>query len=67
MVVKLVRKRDLTEKQVQLVKQEFEIVRTLSHQNIAKVIDAFESEHHLHYIYEDWQGGSLFDRVIKAG
>jgi serine/threonine-protein kinase Chk2 len=45
------------------LRQEAEILRSLDHPNIIKIIDSYEAEGILYIVMELMQGGDLFDRV----
>lgn len=46
---------------------EINLLKTLDHPNIMKVIEYFASKSHLYIIAEYLKGGELFDKIIKEG
>lgn len=47
------------------LKREIEILRTVDHPNIIRLVDVFEDEKYLHLVQELCTGGELFERIIK--
>lgn len=46
---------------------EANILGTVEHQNIVKVIDSYENEHNVHMVMELVEGGELFDHIKNNG
>lgn len=49
---------------LELLKREIEILRTVNHPAIIKLIDVYEDANNLHLVTELCLGGELFDRII---
>ncbi|CAJ1359983.1 unnamed protein product, partial [Effrenium voratum] len=49
------------------IETEVEILLTVDHPNLARMVDAYESKECLTLIMELLEGGELFDRIIEAG
>mmetsp|Transcript_9411 Transcript_9411/g.14440 ORF Transcript_9411/g.14440 Transcript_9411/m.14440 type:complete len:555 (-) Transcript_9411:311-1975(-) len=47
------------------LRREVEILQTVDHPNIIKLIDIYEDEKYLHLVMELCEGGELFDRIIS--
>lgn len=45
--------------------REIEILKTMDHPNIIKLIDVYEDERFLHLVTELCTGGELFERIIN--
>ncbi|XP_068094417.1 serine/threonine-protein kinase DCLK3 [Hyperolius riggenbachi] len=63
--MKIVNKDKLIGKE-DIVKNEVRIIRMLSHPNIVKFIDHFETEKEIYLILEYIKGGDLFDAITKS-
>lgn len=50
---------------LETLKREIEILKTMDHPNIIKLVDVFEDEKYLHLVTELCTGGELFDRIIE--
>lgn len=53
--------------ETQKVKQEIQILKSISHPNIVQFYELFEDDVHLRIVSELCSGGELFDRIIKQG
>lgn len=49
------------------MENELKLLSRLDHPNILKVLDAFEDDHKIFFIMDEYQGGSLFDKIIQEG
>jgi len=47
------------------LKNEIEIMKSVDHPNIVKMIDFFEDESHYCMIMEIMEGGELFDQILQ--
>jgi len=66
--VKVIRKSAIKKgKDVEAVKKEVKFMRTLSHPNILKMIEALEDAENLYFVLELAKGGDLFDSILKNG
>lgn len=50
---------------LELLRREIEILRTVDHPTIIKLVDVYEDAAHLHLVTELCMGGELFDRIIE--
>lgn len=50
---------------LETLKREIDILRTMDHPNIIKLVDVFEDDKYLHLVTELCTGGELFDRIIE--
>lgn len=66
--VKVIRKSAIKKgKDVEAVKKEVKFMRTLSHPNILKMMEALEDAENLYFVLELAKGGDLFDCILKNG
>ena len=63
--VKVFSKSKMSEEDVKLAIMEIEILQSLDHPNIVRMIEAFESERHLTLVMEQMCGGDLFTKIIE--
>ena len=61
--MKLIDKRKLTEKEREFLREEIQIIRSISHPNVVVMIDAFETLTNMYIMMECMQGGELFDHI----
>ena len=66
--MKIVRKDSLAkdEQLVKLMKQELEVLKSIEHPHIVRVIDMFEDTVNFYIVTEYMKGGELYDHMIKA-
>jgi len=50
-----------------LIKNEIDIMRSVSHENISKVIAVYENKKMVYIVMEKYDGGDLFDLVVSNG
>ena len=43
---------------------EIEILKTIDHPNVVKLIDVYEDERHICLVMELMEGGELFDQIL---
>ena len=55
----------MSEEDVKLAIREIEILQSLDHPNIIRMIEAFESEPHLTLVMELMRGGDLFSKILE--
>eukprot|EP00826_Nyctotherus_ovalis_P048980 TRINITY_DN5843_c0_g1_i14.p1 TRINITY_DN5843_c0_g1~~TRINITY_DN5843_c0_g1_i14.p1 ORF type:complete len:482 (-),score=166.20 TRINITY_DN5843_c0_g1_i14:125-1570(-) len=67
--VKIISKEDSehVKTDIELVKKELEILRTLDHPNIVKLFEYYEDAKRFYLVTEYCEGGNLFDSISKAG
>lgn len=63
--VKVLSKRKMSEEDLTALYQEIEILKSIDHPNIVKLIDIFEDERHVCLVMELLLGGELFDQIIE--
>lgn len=63
--VKIIKK-DLLKRQEHLIMQEIEMVRSLNHPHIIKLIDWFESKDKFYLVFEEAHGGELLYRLMQG-
>ena len=64
--IKIVDKRLLEDiKDVQRLKKEIKILKSIRHKNIVQLYDIMESETNLYFVLEYCKGGELFDYIVK--
>jgi len=61
--VKTIRKAKV--RRIEILMREIEILKTMDHPNIIKLIDVYEDERFLHLVTELCTGGELFERIIN--
>ena len=60
--IKIIKKSTLeTNKDIELVKSEIDIMSIINHKNIIKLIDTFENEEYIFIVIEYMKGGNLTD------
>ena len=52
-------------RRIEIMMREIEILKTMDHPNIIKLIDVYEDERFLHLVTELCTGGELFERIIN--
>jgi calcium/calmodulin-dependent protein kinase I len=63
--VKCIDRNGLPEEDESSLRQEVEILRSLDHPNIVKLLDFFEEEKFFYVVLEFLPGGELFERIVK--
>eukprot|EP01041_Mallomonas_annulata_P010481 gene10481-21857_t len=61
--VKTIRKSKV--RRLEILRREIDILRTMDHPNIIKLIDVYEDDRFLHLVTELCTGGELFERIIN--
>lgn len=61
--IKIIQKKKMNQKDINDVYQEIEILKTLDHPNIVKLIDFFEDDKCIYIVMELMQGGSLLQEI----
>ena len=64
--VKILRKNQYTAKNEENFHAEIEILRSLDHPNIIKIIEYFEDEKRLYIVMEKCEGGELYEQILQA-
>lgn len=59
--VKVLSKKKMTEEDLIGMQTEIEILKTVDHPNVVKLIDVYEDERHICLVMELMEGGELFD------
>lgn len=63
--VKIVDKRNLSFEELSIIKEEVNILKSLDHPNILRVLEFFEDADRIYIVTELCRGGELFDRIIQ--
>jgi serine/threonine protein kinase len=63
--VKIVNRQKLHPKDIEAFLREVDILRTLDHPNIVKMLDFFEEPNTYYLVLEYVGGGELFDRLVE--
>lgn len=63
--IKVMKKSAMTVQDVELVKQEIEILKMSQHPNLIKMLDVFENIEHIYIVMELLEGGDLFSYLEK--
>lgn len=63
--VKVLRKKQIAHKELELIINEISIIKELDHPNILKVYEAYEDKEWLYIVTELIIGGELFDEISK--
>lgn len=50
-----------------LLQSEVQIMRAVDHRSIIKLVDVFESAHHIYMVMDLVTGGELFDQIVERG
>lgn len=61
--VKQIDKRSLSDKEKDFLREEHQIIRLISHQNIVQMRETYETENHMHIVMEQVSGGELFEHI----
>ena len=59
--MKIVKKKDLSLNDLELLKREIEVLKVCQHPNINKMLDVFENEVKIYIVVEILKGGDLFN------
>ena len=62
--VKVLSKKKMTEEDIIGMQTEIEILKSLDHPNVVKLIDVYEDERHICLVMELMEGGELFDQIL---
>jgi serine/threonine protein kinase len=54
-------------KETKMVENEVNVMRSVDHPNIIKLVDVFDTPSHLFLVLELMESGDLFDRVVSKG
>jgi serine/threonine protein kinase len=65
--VKVMKKMDMKQMDLELVRTEIEILKICQHPNIIRLYDVFENIDHIYIIMEYCEGGDLFSYIEKRG
>lgn len=65
--IKLMKKKEMTTQDLELVKTEIEILKICQHPNIIRIYDVFENIEFIYIVMEYCAGGDLFNYIEKRG
>lgn len=65
--IKTIAKKIVKTGDIDYLRREIEIQKSLDHPNIAKLYNVYEDSEYLHLVMEAWLGGELFDKIISYG
>lgn len=63
--IKIINKYNLNEKQLNNISNEINIMRTLKHQNVLKLIEYFNFNDYCYLVLEYCNGGEIFNKIIE--
>lgn len=63
--VKVIDKSSITPKDLNLIYNEIEIMNSIDHPNIVKMIEIFETKENIFIVLEFMKGGELYERIIE--
>lgn len=63
--VKMLSKKNITQKELKDIANEIQIVKELDHPNIVKMYEEYEDHKYLYIVTEIIEGGELFDELIR--
>lgn len=63
--VKVLSKRKMSQEDIAALSKEIEILKSIDHPNIVKLVDIYEDERHVCLVMELLLGGELFDQIIE--
>eukprot|EP00494_Astrolonche_serrata_P027623 UN27886 len=64
--VKIIKKRDLQEKEMTNLEREAKILQLVDHDGCVRLYDIFDTKHHLYLVMELCEGGELFDAICEG-
>jgi len=64
--VKIIRKRELSQKEVKILDREADILAKVDNPNCVRLFDIYDTKHHLYLIMELCEGGELFDAICES-
>ena len=64
--VKVMSKRKMSADDRNSLMQEIDIMKTIDHPNIIRMLDLYEDERHYCLVMEWMQGGELFDKILST-
>jgi len=62
---KIITKKSMRPEDVKVLGEEVNILKKLKHPNINRLIETFDTKHHLYIVLELLQGDNLFDNIVK--
>jgi len=62
---KIITKKTMNAKEAKMMAEEVEILKKLRHPNINRLIETFNTKHHLYIVLELLQGDNLFDNIVS--
>jgi len=62
---KIITKKGMKAKDLQLLGQEVDILKKLAHPNINRLIETFDTKNHLYIVLELLEGENLFENIVK--
>jgi len=63
---KIITKKTMKPSEIKLLGKEVSILKKLRHPNINKLIETFDTKHHLYIVLELLQGENLFENIVSA-
>lgn len=65
MAVKQIKKSKISDEELEMLRNEIEVLKICNHPNIVKLIDIFEDSKKIHLVLELLKGGDLYDYMEK--
>lgn len=63
--IKIINKQDLNEKQINNINNEIDIMKSLNHKNILKLIEYYNHYDYCYLVLEYCNGGEIFNKIIE--
>lgn len=61
------KKTDMSADEIEMVKNEIKVLRSIDHPNILKIFEFFEDDSKVYIVTEICGGGEIFDEIIARG
>lgn len=65
--IKVVNKKDVKRRDIELLEREIRILKKLKHHNIVRLYDLFDGPENMYIVLELVPGGELFDQIVTNG
>ena len=65
--IKVINKHEMTEDDLEGLKNEVKLMQTVDHSNIVKYYETYDDKRYIYLVMELLTGGELFDDVVQTG